>query len=388
MGEDSFGSVNTMRAGGVPARDVPEFDRRIIMAQFALSKKLSKIPEALVGDSELKALYDEAKDKSQMAENALKAGMKDAAIGFLDEGDECLGKADRIIHVRAEAELKAKAEAERKAREEAERRARQEGRFPGDIREIEIAPGVKMAFVWVAPGSFRMGSDDSDAYSDEKSVHQVTLTKGYWLGKFEVTQKEWRSVTGTNPSAFKEKVVDNPGGFLGFGKKTHLEDRPNCPVERVSWNDCRKFVEQVNEYLAEKGENLRVRLPTEAEWEFAARGGTKSRGFKYSGSDNLDEVAWYDGNSGNKTHEVGTKAANELGIHDMNGNVYEWCADWYGKYSSGSVADPTGPGSGDLRVNRGGSWFNSARRCRSAYRDGNWLVLRFDILGVRLASGQ
>lgn len=379
MGEDSFGSMNTMRAGGVPARDVPEFDRRIIMAQFALSKKLSKIPEALVGDSELKALYDEAKDKSQMAENALKAGMKDAAIGFLDEGDECLGKADRIIHVRAEAELKAKAEAER--------RARQEGRFPGDIREIEIAPGVKMAFVWVAPGSFRMGSDDSDADSDEKPVHEVTLTKGYWIGKFEVTQKEWRSVTGANPSMFKEEVVDAPG-FLGFEKKTHLVDRPSCPVECVSWDDCQEFVDQVNDYLARHGEELRVRLPTEAEWEFAARGGTKSRGFKYSGSDNIDEVAWYSDNSGERTHEVGTKAANELGIHDMSGNIWEWCADWLGDYSSGSFTDPVGPGSGGIRVFRGGGCFNAARLCRSATRDRYWPDFRYYGVGVRLASGQ
>ena len=237
----------------------------------------------------------------------------------------------------------------------------------GDTREIEVAPGVKMTFVWVAPGSFKMGSDNSDADSDEKPVHQVTLTRGYWIGKYEVTQKEWQSVMGSNPSNFKG-------------------DR--LPVEQVSWDDCQEYVKKVNDYLSQRGEELRVRLPTEAEWEFAARGGTESRGFKYSGSDNLDEVAWYNGNSGNKTHEVGTKAANELGIHDMSGNVYEWCADWYGSYSSGSVTDPPGPGSGDGRVRRGGCWCDPAGSCRSAGRNRSWPAGRDNDLGVRLASGQ
>ena len=237
----------------------------------------------------------------------------------------------------------------------------------GETREIEIAPGVKMAFVWVAPGSFRMGSDDSDAYSDEKPVHQVTLTKGCWIGKYEVTQAAWQSVMGSNPSNFRG-------------------DR--LPVEEVSWNDCQEYVKKVNDYLARKGEDLRVRLPTEAEWEFAARGGTESRGYEYSGSGNLGEVAWYGGNSGVETHEVGTKAANELGIHDMSGNVYEWCADWYGSYSSGSVADPTGPGSGVTRVFRGGCWFGTAVLCRSASRNGYGPGDRHFILGVRLAAGQ
>ena len=126
----------------------------------------------------------------------------------------------------------------------------------------------------------------------------------------------------------------------------------------------------------------------EAEWKFAAHGGTESKGFKYSGSDDVGDVAWYTDNSGGKTHEVGTKAANELGIHDMSGNVYEWCADWYGSYSSGSVTDPIGPGSGAYRVDRGGSWLSTAGSCRSAgrgwFRPGD----RYYFLGVRLASGQ
>ncbi len=238
----------------------------------------------------------------------------------------------------------------------------------GDTREIEIAPGVKMAFVWVAPGRFRMGSDDEDAADDERPVHEVTLTKGYWLGKYEVTQREWQAVMGGNPSRFKG-------------------DRR--PVESVSWYDCQAFVKKVNARLAQQGEALRVRLPTEAEWEFAARGGTKSMGCKYSGSDNPGEVAWYGGdwNKGS-THDVGTKKANELGIHDMSGNVWEWCQDWYGAYPSGAVTDPVGPGSGGIRVGRGGGWSDAARGCRSADRYRSRPGDRHDSLGVRLVSGQ
>lgn len=235
----------------------------------------------------------------------------------------------------------------------------------GDTREIEVAPDVKMTFVWVAPGSFQMGSNDGDP--DERPVHEVTLTKGYWIGKYEVTQKEWQAVMGVNPS---------------WDKGDHL------PVETISWDDCQAYVKKVNDYLARHGEALRVRLPTEAEWEFASRGGTKGKGYKYSGSDNVDEVAWYYGISGNKTHEVGTKAANELGLHDMSGNVWEWCADWYGSYSSGSVTDPPGPGSGVFRVNRGGGWLDPAWNCRSALRSRLRPDYRDNDLGVRLASGQ
>ena len=174
-----------------------------------------------------------------------------------------------------------------------------------------------------------------------------------------MTQELWQAVMGSNPSGFKGD---------------------NLPVECVSWDDCQVFIRKLNSLT---GQNFR--LPTEAEWEFACRGGNNSRGYKYSGSNNLGSVAWYDGNSGNKTHPVGTKAPNELGIYDMSGNVWEWCADWYGDYSSGAQTNPTGPYGGSYRVYRGGSWSNYARNCRSSFRYGSDPMYRHNFLGLRLA---
>ena len=215
--------------------------------------------------------------------------------------------------------------------------------------------------VWVEGGTFRMGATSeqgSEAYDREKPVHSVTLS-GYYIGKTEVTQVLWEAVMGSNPSRFK-------GDYL--------------PVENVSWDDCQEFIRKLNSMT---GQNFR--LPTEAEWEFACRGGNNSRGYKYSGSNNLGSVAWYDGNSGNKTHPVGTKAPNELGIYDMSGNVWEWCADWYGDYSSGAQTNPTGPYGGSNRVYRGGSWNYDVGRCRSSNRDFYYPWIRDIILGLRLA---
>ena len=223
------------------------------------------------------------------------------------------------------------------------------------------ANGVSFEMVEVRGGTFRMGATSeqgSDARGDEKPVHSVTLS-GYYIGKTEVTQALWKAVMGINPSRFK-------GDYL--------------PVENVSWDDCQEFIRKLNSMT---GQNFR--LPTEAEWEFACRGGNNSRGYKYSGSNNLGSVAWYDGNSGNKTHPVGTKAPNELGIYDMSGNVWEWCADWYGDYSSGAQTDPTGPQSGSFRVGRGGSWDFNVRICRSSLRIHSDPTDRNINLGLRLA---
>ena len=221
--------------------------------------------------------------------------------------------------------------------------------------------GIKYSMVWVEGGTFRMGATSeqgSDAYSDEKPVHSVTLS-GYYIGKTEVTQALWKVVMGSNPSSCKGD---------------------NLPVEQVSWNDCQKFIRKLN---ALTGQNFR--LPTEAEWEFACRGGNNSRGYKYSGSNYIDNVAWYDGNSGDKTHPVGTKAPNELGIYDMTGNVWEWCADWYGDYSSGAQTNPKGPYDGSDRVCRGGGWGSLARLCRSSNRSYSYPTYRDGSLGLRLA---
>ena len=203
--------------------------------------------------------------------------------------------------------------------------------------------GIKYNMVWVDGGTFRMGatSEQGSEISDEKPVHSVTLS-GYYIGKTEVTQALWQAVMGSNPSYF---------------------EGDDLPVEQVSWDDCQEFIRKLNSLT---GQNFR--LPTEAEWEFACRGGNNSRGYKYSGSNYIDNVAWYDGNSGDKTHPVATKSPNELGIYDMSGNVWEWCADWYGDYSSGRQTNPKGPYGGSRRVYRGGCWFSYAGGCRSSFR--------------------
>ncbi len=212
--------------------------------------------------------------------------------------------------------------------------------------------------VYVSGGTFIMGGDES---SDQTPTHSVTLSS-YYICKYEVTQALWRAVMGSNPSKFKGD---------------------NLPVEQVSWNDCQTFINRLNSYT---GRNFR--LPTEAEWEFAARGGNYSRHYKYSGSNYIGDVAWYDGNSSNRTHPVGTKQPNELGLYDMSGNVYEWCSDWYGSYSSYSQSNPTGPNSGSDRVDRGGSWGGSARYCRSSYRGNLTPDGRYFNLGLRLVLSQ
>lgn len=198
--------------------------------------------------------------------------------------------------------------------------------------------------VKVEAGSFNMGAtpEMQAPYEVEKPVHRVTLTNNYYIGKYEVTQALWQAVMGSNPSYFKGD---------------------DLPVERVSWNDCQDFISKLNAMTGK-----RFRLPSEAEWEYAARGGKKSRGYQYSGSNTLGDVAWYEGNSGSKTHAVGTKQPNELGIYDMTGNVDEWCQDWYGSYSSSPQTNPIGAVSGSRRVRRGGGWCSSASYCRSSYR--------------------
>ena len=216
--------------------------------------------------------------------------------------------------------------------------------FTGNTITIPIKDGISIDMVRVEAGTFTMGATAEMKHpaDDEKPVHQVTLTNDYYIGKYEVTQALWQAVMGNNPSEFKGD---------------------NLPVEKVSWKDCQDFISKLNRITGKT-----FRLPTEAEWEYAARGGNKSRGYQYSGSNNLADVAWYMDNSGDKTHAVGTKQPNELGIYDMSGNVWEWCQDWYGKYSSSSQVNPTGANSGSYRVKRGGSWEIIDWGCRSSYR--------------------
>ena len=227
------------------------------------------------------------------------------------------------------------------------------------------ANGVSFQMVEVRGGTFTMGAtgaQGSDAYDNEKPAHSVTLSS-YFIGKTEVTQELWQAVMGSNPSCYK-------------GNRR--------PVECVSWDDCQTFISKLNSLT---GKNFR--LPTEAEWEFAARGGIKSKGYKYSGSNTIDDVAWYYSNSGKTTHEVGTKSPNELGLYDMSGNVQEWCNDWYGDYGSSPSNNPTGPGSSTRRVSRGGCWGNYARICRSSDRIGNLTPDdRGNFLGLRLCLSE
>lgn len=256
------------------------------------------------------------------------------------------------------------------------------GEYTPNVKTF-YANGVPFDMVEVRGGTFRMGATSeqgSDAWGGEKPVHSVTLS-GYYIGKTEVTQALWKAVMGSNPSKFKGD---------------------NLPVEQVSWDDCQEFIRKLN---AITGQNFH--LPTEAEWEFACRGGNNSRGYKYSGSNDIKKVAWYEDNSVGKNHlvgprtqnfsdfilgtyigntqPVGTKVSNELGIYDMSGNVCEWCNDWYGDYSSGAQTNPKGPYDGSDRVIRGGSKGSGARCCRSSSRCHFSSGVRSCSLGLRLS---
>jgi len=205
--------------------------------------------------------------------------------------------------------------------------------LPVEAGEVRVSSKDGMRYVWIPPGRFRMGASvgDEEAYPDEKPAHEVTITRGFWMGQTPVTQAAWKRVMGSDPSYFKGD---------------------DLPVERITWDDARAYCEAVG-----------LRLPTEAEWEYAARGGTEAA--RYG---ELDEIAWYDKNSGSKTRRVGEKKANAYGLHDMLGNVYEWCSDWYGDYSAEAVSDPKGPPSGEYRIVRGGSWVLDPRFVRVSYR--------------------
>ena len=234
----------------------------------------------------------------------------------------------------------------------------------GNNISIPVKDGISIDMVRVEAGTFTMGAtpEMKDPYDWEKPTHQVTLTNDYYIGKYEVTQALWQAVMDNNPSYFKGD---------------------DLPVEKVSWDDCQEFISKLNSITGKT-----FRIPTEAEWEYAARGGNKSRGNQYSGSSNLSDVAWYKDNSNSKNHTVGSKQANELGIYDMSGNVMEWCQDLYGKYSSSSQTNPTGANNGYSRVIRGGSWYFTARDCRSSYRDKDAPDNRYNNLGLRLVLSE
>ncbi len=225
-------------------------------------------------------------------------------------------------------------------------------------RPAAIAPGTKkvnskdgLTYVWIPPGKFQMGCSPGDAecFDNERPAHEVTITKGFWLGQTSVTQQAYRRVTGKNPANHKGATL---------------------PVEEVDWNEAQAYCKAIG-----------GRLPTEAEWEYAARAG--STGVRYG---NLDEIAWYGGNSGNKSQEVGQKAPNAFGLYDMLGNTWQWVADWNGPYQPGPQTDPTGPASGQLKQPRGGSWGSSSRLTRASYRGSVEPEHRGGKLGIRCAE--
>jgi len=295
---------------------------------------------------------------------------------------------------------------------EAWRKKAAEANFPKNFTYIALTSGIEMA--WIPAGSFTMGSNNSQDWN-ASPPHTVTLSAGFHMGKYQVTQEQYQAVMGSNPSSFSS----NPASG---------EVQRRRPVERVSWYNAIVFCNRLSvadgltpayemQTAADTGvwstdtatwgtvptdwsdpqrtrwDAVRVvasstgyRLPTEAQWEYAAKGGNEMPGrFTYSGSNNVNNVAWYLGNSNNRTHEVGKKVPNWLGIYDMSGNVWEWCWDWWGSYTGTAKTNPTGSSSGTYRVFRGGSWYDSAEGTRSANRSYNSPNPGYIIVGFRLA---
>ena len=223
----------------------------------------------------------------------------------------------------------------------------------------EITNSIGMKLVLIPKGTFMMGSPESEERRDKNETqHEVTISKDYYLGVYEVTQAQYEKVMGKNPSHFEKRVI-------------RKSDSSMYPVEMVSWEDAVEFCKKLSDLPEEKKAGRLYRLPTEAEWEYACRAGSKTAYSFGEGSKSLGDYAWFDGNSNTQTHPVGEKKANAWGLYDMHGNVWEWCSDWYGEYPKGAVSDPVGPREGSYRVGRGGSWSDGAALCRSA--DRGWL---------------
>jgi formylglycine-generating enzyme required for sulfatase activity len=236
----------------------------------------------------------------------------------------------------------------------------------------EITNSIGMKLVLIPKGTFMMGSPESEeGRKENETQHEVTIGKVYYLGVYEVTQAQYEKVMGKNPSYFQGAVVGNENADL--------------PVEMVSWDDAVEFCKKLSELPDEKKAGRVYRLPTEAEWEYACRAGSKTA---YSFDDEeglLPEYGWFNRNSSRRTHTVGLLEPNAWGLYDMHGNVWEWCSDRHGEYPKGAVSDPTGPKEGSNRVYRGGGWYFGAAFCRSAIRFRNDPSIRNVDLGFRLA---
>jgi formylglycine-generating enzyme required for sulfatase activity len=294
----------------------------------------------LTGDAELPRVADPITGVLARIDAALAAGNKLHAEHLLAEAEKNLPGDPRFASRRNQADALP---------------------APKETLVVELAPGLNMEFVLIRPGTFTMGSNDTPLLN-EKPAHAVTITKPFYLGKFEVTQKQWVAVMERNQSFFKGSAP--------------LNDASQLPVENVSWVLCQNFLEKLNARLP----GYKFRLPTEAEWEYACRAGTTGE-YSFGGSGALDAHAWYGGNAGGTTHPVGGKAPNAWGLHDMYGNVWEWCHDQFGSYPAEAVSDPSGPTSSTSggRVLRGGGWSNTAKHVNSTFRfdDGPGILMRY-----------
>ena len=236
----------------------------------------------------------------------------------------------------------------------------------------EITNSIGMKLVLIPKGTFMMGSPETEKGRQENETqHEVTISKGYYLGVYEVTQAQYEKVIGKNPSLYQGAIVGNENADL--------------PVENVSWHDAVEFCKKLSDLPEEKKAGRVYRLPTEAQWENACRAGSKTAYLFDDEEGLLPEYGWFSRNSSRRTHTVGLLEPNAWGLYDMHGNVWEWCSDWYVEYSQCAVSDPTGPKEGSDRVHRGGGWNSGAADCRSAYRGGSTPGDRFYSLGFRLA---
>jgi formylglycine-generating enzyme required for sulfatase activity len=269
-----------------------------------------------------------------------------------------------IFHLKEKAE-RYRLELESKKNAEKERLAEEQRKKSEPAKTYTNS--LDMEFILIPAGEFMMGAvpQDKEASDSEKPQHKVRITKPFYMGKYLVTQEEWEKIMVNDPSKFKEA-----------GKK--------APVETVSWDDCQEFIKKLNQK-----EGKTYRLPTEAEWEYSARGGDSGGSTIYTyGNDasKLRDYAWYDGNSGNTKHPVGQKKPNSLGLYDIMGNVFEWCGDWYDDeyYKNCPSADPKGADGGVYRVLRGGSWSENAEDSRLSFRSDQYSVYMDEVVGFRL----
>ena len=254
---------------------------------------------------------------------------------------------------------------------------------PGNQPKV-LTNSIDMKLVLIPKGTFMMGSppDEKDSEEDERR-HEVTISRDYHLGMHEVTQVQYRQIMGKNPSGFQgDRVAER---HPETGRLVTEVNSANHPVEQVSWSDAVEFCQRLSALPEEKKAGRVYRLPSEAEWEYACRAGSQTAYSFGSDEKSLVNFGWYDSNSKGITHAVGLKKANAWGLYDMHGNVFEWCADWYGVYPKGSATDPRGPEDGSDRVFRGGCWLNVAVNCRSAFRYGLVPSIRSFNLGFRVA---